>query len=61
MKLKQLYEQGHWQVYKPHPGRLGGSGKTRSKQRISFLTKPSDREKFIHWGKTGQARSIGRT
>jgi hypothetical protein len=53
MKLSMLYENGHWETFKRHPGQLGNSGKTRKrykKQEMSFLTHPEDRKKFVHWG-----------
>jgi hypothetical protein len=58
MKLKLLCDDGFWQVYKRHPGKLGGSGRARG-ARISFLTHPSDRGKFLRWsrGKAGGKRA----
>jgi len=38
MLLKMLSEDGHWVKAKPD-------------KRMSFLLHPSDREKFINWGK----------
>jgi len=43
MQLKMLREDGHWVKAKP--------GK-----RMSFLLHPSDREKFINWGKKKKSR-----
>jgi len=47
MKLSYLHEDGYWHVYEPHPGGLGGSGKTKKKQRISPLKYPEDRGRWM--------------
>lgn len=50
MKLSNLYEStpGHWGVIKSHPGGLGGSGKTKEKEDLSFSTRPKQRKKYFN-------------
>lgn len=47
MKLR-LLEQGHWRIVPNYPNSIV---QTKSKERLSFLLDPSDRDKFINWSK----------
>jgi len=52
MELKVLYEDGHWEPVAGHPGLLGAKSARSSttgkgKRRLSFLTHPEDRERFL--------------
>lgn len=47
MKLS-IIEQGHWTVVPNYPGSMINK---KSKERLSFLLDPSDRDKFINWSK----------
>lgn len=48
MKLQYILEAGHWEVA---PGNYPNSIAKQKKGRMSFLVHPSDRERFINWGK----------
>lgn len=47
MKLS-IIEQGHWTVVPNYPNSLI---KKKSKERLSFLLDPSDRDRFTKWSK----------
>lgn len=49
--LEKMSEDGYWYI-RSHPGKLGGSGKTRlRKERLSPLKYPEDRARFMKWSK----------
>lgn len=47
MKLR-IIEQGHWTVVPNYPNSII---KKDSKERLSFLLDPSDRDSFLNWSK----------
>ncbi len=48
MKLNSLHEDGHFDVIKHHPGKMGDSGKKKEeKGNMSILVDPRDRERFL--------------